>query len=179
MAAAGEEPIQPLIPTPVTDAQYETLTHFISSLEGQWTGSDHRTECLGDIERPQTRVTDYSASGDISFDSGSTLRVSLTLQYDNMSYDDVSLYELTRPMLTAENNQDGSITTQARNITPHSAEIYFKGVIALHREAGRTQGVRPMEHVYELSRSGTQLKIERKIYLSGILVQIDEWKLRK
>lgn len=180
MVAAGEEPIQALTPQPVSREDFRVLNSFLSSLQNNWTGSGQRTECNGTVEQPQPVSTRYNVNGEITFDSGSQLTIRLSMETGNVTFDDLSIYELSESMLMADSNNDGSITTQVRKVSASSAEIYFKGVITLaNRSSKKTSGVRPMEHVYKLSRSGAQLEITREIYLSGILVQIDNWQLRK
>jgi hypothetical protein len=179
MAADEKEPIQALTPDPVSREDFRALNDFLTSLQSDWTGTGRRIECLGNVDQPQTKTSDYNSTGMISVDSNNNLTVQLNLQFDNTSFDDISIYDLSENMLMAGSNEDGSVTTQLRRITKTSAEIYFKTVITLAKKGKKKSGVRPMEHLYKLSRSGSSLEISREIYLSGILVQIDSWQLRK
>lgn len=172
-ALSGKEPIEAITPKPISHQEYELLKDFLTSLPKNWTGSGIRTECMGDAKHVEIQTRHSAINGEITFNS-EILSVSLNLDFDDGSFDDISLYELPEFLLTAKSNEDGSVTTQAREVTGNSVEIYFKTSIKLVQ----SKGVRPMEHLFTMSRKDSTLEIERRIFMSGILVQTDNWKLQ-
>lgn len=165
----------PLTPEPITDKQYKQLERFISSLHGEWFRAEgERIECFGDADAPHERVTQYAGTALIEPAAGADLALRLSLENNKSSTSEKLVYALNHATLTSDRD-DGSIGTVVKELEDERVVFIMKTV--LRSDGKKALGTRPVEHKVTLLRNGNTLDVRREVYIMGMQVSRDEWRL--
>lgn len=164
-------------PQEIPEKQLGLLRQIAKSLDGKWRGEETVALCEGHFSNPKAAKYEYTIDAEISTSSSGMVRLRAEKELSDRSVSKLQTLWLT-PETDTPNDSQRWHTLEF--INPNTL-IYSHKYRARNGQRAKN-GQRTVRLIHEVNKvrvRGTQLLIDRKLYVNGTIVEQSGFSLRK